>query len=103
MATLEIAEFSSIAMMGGLVQPMLQLPPLAEQVVTFSTTTASATLNSGTGVVRLLADADCRVKLGAGTPTAASPNLKLKAGIPETFAVQGASVSGGLKIAVVAG
>lgn len=101
MATLEIAEFSSIAMMGGLVQPMLQLPPLAEQVVTFSTTTASSTLNSGTGVVRLLADADCRVKLG-GAPTAASPNLKLKAGIPETFAVQGTGVSGGLKIAVVA-
>lgn len=75
MAKLHITEFSNLqnAVGVGHAQESAQLPmlpPVAQQVVTFTTTTQSAALNASTRFVRLIADADCHIEVGAN-PTAA--------------------------------
>ncbi len=98
MAKLYITEFFSQGVDGGSktpVVPVPQMPPAAEQVVTFTTTTQSAALNAATRFVRLIADADCHIAVGAN-PTATTSNLKLIAGAAEYF-----GVTPGHKIAAV--
>ena len=79
-------------------RPVVALPPLAEQSVTFSTTTQSAALGSGTYLVRLIADASCRIKVGANPTALVTGSLRLAADCAEYFAVQPGAI-----IAVVAG
>lgn len=63
------------------------MPPIAEQAVTFSTSTASSAFNTQTRLVRILADANCHVEVGSA-PTATTSNMYLPAGVPEYFTVQ---------------
>lgn len=91
MAKLWITE---LAYMPGMSQ-VAQLPPIAEQVVTFTTTTQSAAANHSTRFVRVIADADCHIAAGAN-PTATTSTMKLIAGAPEYF-----GVTPGHKIAAV--
>ena len=65
MAKLWITE---LAYMPGMSQ-VAQLPPIAEQVVTFTTTTQSAAANHSTRFVRVISDADCHIAVG-DNPTA---------------------------------
>lgn len=100
MAKLHITEFSNLqnAVGVGHAQESAQLPmlpPVAQQVVTFTTTTQSAALNSSTRFVRLIADADCHIEVGAN-PTATTSGMKLIAGAAEYF-----GVTPGHKIAAV--
>lgn len=92
MAKLWITE---LAYMPGMSQ-VAQLPPIAEQVVTFTTTTQSAAANHSTRFVRVISDADCHIAVG-DNPTATTSSLKLIAGSPEYF-----GVTPGHKVAVIA-
>ena len=99
MAKLYIAEFGQqgVTSYYGALIPCAQLPPVAGQVVTFTTTTQSSALNAATTFVRVVADADCHIEVGANPTATTSSPVKLTAGAPEYF-----GVTAGHKIAVVA-
>lgn len=98
MAKLYIAEFSAQATVGtNQVLQLPQVPPVAGQVVTFSTTTQSSALNAATTFVRVVADADCHLEVGANPTATTSSVVKLTAGVAEYF-----SVTPGHKIAAIA-
>lgn len=89
MAKMWITEFQRPSSPGGAPLPATNLGAVvAEQAFEFTTTTPSAALNPGTEMVRILADANCCIKYGAGSdPTATINNLPLTAGVPEYFEV----------------
>ena len=94
MATLFVTEFqhASAAGPGNTPMPMAMQEPLAEQAVSFTTTTASSAFNAATRFVRLYSTADCHIAFGTA-PTATTGKMKLKADSAEYFAVQpGASI-----------
>ena len=98
MAKLWITEFAYQAGTAAIYNPLLdaaQLPAVAGQVVTFTTTTQSAALSASTKFVRVIADADCHIETGAN-PTATTGSMKLIAGAAEYF-----GVTPGHKIAAV--
>lgn len=87
MATLLIAEFPGYRL-GRTQQPVVTLPALADQAVTFTTTTQSAALSGSTCLVRLVASAACHIAVGTN-PTATTSNaVKLAADSPEYFEVK---------------
>ena len=66
-------------------------PPVAEQAVTYTTTTQSNAFNARTTYVRLHTDGICSVSFGTN-PTATTTNARLAASQTEYFSVpQGAS------------
>ena len=73
--------------------------PVAEQVVTFTTTTQSAALNGSTRLVRLMADANAHIAYGAN-PTATTSNMKVPANTAILLRVEPGQ---GLKFAAVTG
>ncbi len=98
MATLHISELVQLPTdytRGALAQ-VAELPPVAQQVVTFTTSTQSSAINSGTRFVRVFASVACYIEVGAN-PTATSSSLPLAAGAAEYF-----GVAPGLKIAALA-
>jgi len=94
---LYVAEFTRLATAGGLTVQAPEFPPIAEQKVTFTTSTPSGAFNGETRILRLNADADCHVNVGAA-PVATAAMYFLKAGV-EYFI----GVNGGNKIAVYDG
>ncbi|HET7156085.1 MAG TPA: hypothetical protein VFI87_12035 [Hyphomicrobiaceae bacterium] len=96
MASLYIAEFSSLASAGGggSVQAA-QWPPLREQKIALSgTSAASAAFGPGTTVIRVHSDVVCSIKVG-GTPVATAANARLAADATEYFGVEsGAKIAG---------
>lgn len=87
MAKLSISEYDAMKDDGaGAGLPLACEPAIAEQEVTFTTATASSAFNAKTNFVRLVADADCRVKFGADT-TALATSQRLVANVPEWRAV----------------
>lgn len=90
MAKLWITEFDALPQ-----KPLGKLPPVAAQVLTFTTTTQSTALNVNTNFVRVISDADCHIA-AAADPTATTSNMKIIAGSPEYF-----GVTAGHKIAAV--
>lgn len=99
MAVINIAQFRGVQTIGGSIVSALQLPAISAQNLTFSATTQSAALDADCTLVRLLSDADCHISIGTN-PTATTSGVKIKAGIPETFAIRAGSAT--VKIAVVA-
>lgn len=83
----ELSELPRMAMADGPVNGQCaQLPPVAEQVVIFTTTTQSAAFNASTRFVRVVADAACHVAVG-GNPTATTSTMKLAADSAGYFGV----------------
>lgn len=74
-----------------------QLPPVAQQAVTFSTSTQSNPMNSGTNFVELTADADCHIEVGANPTATTSSAIKLTAGQSKCY-----GIAPGMKIAAIA-
>lgn len=89
MATLYISEYSEAAfaqVARGL--PVAAEPPIAEQTVTLSGTSAqSAAFNAKTRIIRVHTDAICSVLVGSN-PTATTAKKRLPADWTEYFAVQ---------------
>lgn len=71
-------------------------PPLAEQTVTFTTTTQSSVFNPATRFIRVHADAICSISVGVN-PTATTSTARLVAGQTEYYRLGGS----GFKIAFV--
>ena len=103
MGNMYIAEFDRMPEPGGTVAPMFNAPPVAEQKVTTSASSASsAAFNASTRFVRIkLSDAG-HLKFGTGSGEAVtattSSAIHLEAGAYECFAVDG-----GAKVAVIDG
>lgn len=92
MATLYIAEFSSIASVGSTAPQIVALPPLAEQAVAIGAVTASNPFSGGTRVIRLNADSACSIKVGPAGTTAATTNTRLSPNVPEYFGVAAGNI-----------
>ena len=89
MAKLLIAEFSTIGRESpGTVAQAASLPPVAEQAVTFNTTTQSSALSATTTLVRVMSDADCFIVVGANPTAVVTGAMKLIAGQAEYFGVK---------------
>lgn len=88
MATLFVTEFAAadFAVPEHGAAPVALQPPVAEQAVSFTTTTQSSAFSAETRIVRLYSTADCHVAFGTN-PTATTSKMKLKADSPEYFAV----------------
>lgn len=99
MPTLYITEFTTEGVDAlGRDVPVAKAPPVAEQVVTFTGTSAqSATLNPLTTMVRVTADSNCSLAFGVN-PTAVTTGMRMITGAVEYFGVQANS---GLKIAAI--
>lgn len=89
MAKLLIAEFSAIGRESpGTVAQAASLPPVAEQAVTFTTTTQSSALSADTTLVRVMSDADCFIAVGTNPTAVVTGAVKLIAGQAEYFGVR---------------
>ena len=101
MATLYVAEFSEMPITDNRVPDIAMTPPVAEQTIAISSTSAvSNAFNVKTIFVRLESDSVCSVAWaisGAATVTATTSNMRIAASDPEYFGVQG-----GGKLAVIA-
>ena len=88
MTTMYIAEFSNIIYdKKGRATPVAQCPPIAEQVVDFSSVNESAAFNNNTAMVRIVCDDIAHLAFGTD-PVANSNNaIKVEADIPEYFGV----------------
>jgi hypothetical protein len=88
MATLYIAEFERTASSpdGRFSAQIAEAAPVAEQAVTFSTTTQSAAFNVATRFVRIHTDAICSIAFGTN-PTATTAKMRMVAGATEYFSV----------------
>lgn len=96
MASLYIAEFSSLAAAGGGgTAQAAQWPPLREQKVALSGTSAvSAAFGPGTTIIRIHSDVVCSVKVSSD-PTATAANARLAADATEYLGVEsGAKIAG---------
>ena len=100
MATLYVAEFSEMPISDNRVPDIAMTPPIAEQAIAISGTSAgSAAFNVKTIFVRLESDSVCSVAWGISgiaTLTATTSNMRIAANDPEYFGVQG-----GGKLAVI--
>ena len=98
MGILYITEFADEGKdQSGNLAPVAMMPPIAQQAITFTTSTQSAVLNAQTRLVRLHTDSICSVRF-AVNPTAVTTDARLAANMTEYFAVPPGS---GLKIAAV--
>lgn len=91
MAKLYITEFSGVGYEPGKATQAPIIPPLAEQTVTFTTSTASSTFNESTRLVRIVSDTECRIKFGSD-PTATGSSMFMAAKAEAFFAVPGTSM-----------
>jgi hypothetical protein len=94
MAALYITEYQDILRINGVVQVPVE-PAIAEQKVTFTTSTQSSAFNASTRYVRIHTDAICSIKFGLN-PTAVVTEKRMAADSTEYFAV-----STGHKVAAV--
>lgn len=99
MGILYITEYAGLmpSPVGGQGQIPME-PPLAEQVVTFTTHVESSAFNAKTRVVRLHTDAICSVSFGI-TPTATTSMQRMAANQTE---LKGVPVNASYKVSAVA-
>ena len=99
MPTLYISEFTGMGLdASGRVVPAACVPPVAQQAVAFTGTSAqSAAMNAQTSLVRVQTDTACALEFGTN-PTATATKLQLSVNSPEYFTVP---VNTSLKIAAI--
>jgi hypothetical protein len=96
MATLYVAEFKNIAPSGTTFAQVAGAPPVAEQTVSISGSSAqSSAFNKFTTIIRVHTDAICSIVIGPN-PTATTAKMRLAADQTEYF-----GVAPGDKIAVI--
>jgi hypothetical protein len=95
MAKAYISEYSVVPVIAGRAVPTGSEPAIAEQVVSFTTTTQSAAFNAKTVFIRVHVDSICSYEFGTN-PTATTSTPRMAAGSTEFF-----GVIGGHKVAFV--
>lgn len=95
MSKLYVTEFAEPTIRSGRAFPVAHMPALAEQVVTYTTSTASDAFNAKTTLIRVHTDSICSIAIGA-SPTATTSTARMAAGTTEYF-----RVTPGEKIAAV--
>jgi len=100
MSTLYITEFSDMPIVAEGVPDIPMTPPVAEQVVTISgSSAASSAFNAKTRFVLISSDVVCSIAWSAtpgATPTATATNMRMPASTPLKF-----GVNAGDKVAVI--
>ena len=86
MTVLYIAEFAEPKLRNGNAFPVADQPPLAEQKLTFTTSTQSSAFNAKTQLIRVHAPSICSIKIGSN-PTATTDTARMAAGSTEYFRV----------------
>jgi hypothetical protein len=86
MAKAYISEYDVMPVLSGQAVVTGMEPAVAEQVVTFTTTTQSAAFNARTKFIRVHSDGICSFKFGAD-PTATTSTPRMVAGATEFFGV----------------
>ena len=88
MSTILIAEFDVIHQSArGQAMQIPSVPPLAGQVVTFTTSTQSAAFNASTTFIRIKAVDACHLEFGVNPTATTSSVIKMDAGETEYFGV----------------
>jgi hypothetical protein len=95
MAKAYISEYEAVPILDGRMVPTGLEPALAEQVVTFTTTTQSAAFQARTKFIRVHTDGICSYEFGAN-PTATVNTPRMAASTTEFF-----GVAPGMKVAFV--
>lgn len=85
MTTLYVTEFSNLNLSSNPQQIPVQ-PPVAEQTVTFTTTTQSSAFNTSTNLVRIQPTGICSISFGTN-PTATTSKMRMTAGSEAYFVV----------------
>lgn len=101
MATLYITQFKSVGILPGREMQAAMVPPLAEQAMSFTVTTASNAFNVDAGLIRLHTDADCYIEFGTAPTATTSNGIKMIAGQTEYFSLK--KPVDGLKVAAYDG
>lgn len=78
MATLWVTEYDKFPSPRGVVLPIANEPRVANQTVTFTTTTQSAAFNAETRYVRVISTTNCHLEFGSN-PTATTSTQFLPA------------------------
>jgi hypothetical protein len=86
MAKAYISEYDVMPVLSGRSVPTGAEPAVAEQVVTFTTTTQSAAFNARTAFIRVHVDAICSYEFGVN-PTATTSTPRMAASSTEFFGV----------------
>jgi hypothetical protein len=94
MSTAYVTELTALATHITTTQ-IAQMPPVAEQKITFTTTTQSAAFNSATRFIRVHPTSICSIAIGS-SPTATTSTMRMAADQVEYF-----GVTAGDKIAFV--
>lgn len=99
MSIIQISEYGDSGLdVNGVRMSTVQLPAVAYQEVTISGTSAqSAAFNAATKIIRINADAACRIRAGSN-PTALATDTRINADAPEYFGVKP-----GDKLAIITG
>lgn len=87
MGKLHITEYGGLVQTSGGVAPYPNEPALANQAITYTTTTPSAAFGANTRLVRLISDGLVFLKFGA-TPTADAGDSRLPADTIEYLGVK---------------
>lgn len=94
MSTAYVTELTTLATKAANAQ-IAQMPPIAEQKVSFTTTTQSSAFNAATRFIRVHPTSICSIAIGSN-PTATTSTMRLAADAVEYF-----GVTAGDKIAFV--
>jgi hypothetical protein len=87
MAKLYVTEYAALGQgANGIPAQIAYEPPVASQVVTFTTSTQSSAFNAATQFVRVHTDSICSITFGTN-PTATTSNRRMAADATEYFAV----------------
>ena len=78
MAILYVSEFAEPTIRSGTSFPVAEGPSLAEQAVTFTTSTQSSAFNAKTTLIRVHTDSICSISIGAD-PTATTSMARMAA------------------------
>ena len=98
MATAWVTELREITgMAGGQSLQAVKMPPVAEQVITFTTAAASAAFNADTRCIRVYCDANAHIRFSAAGTAATVSNCPVSSRVACFF-----GVTRGDKVSIIA-
>lgn len=87
MATANVAEYGGMVQTHGGATPIIKEPPLANQSVTYTTSTQSAAFGTNTKIIRICCDALAFYHVGADPTASVAAGRRLPTGVVEYVGV----------------